>query len=295
MRARLNSWITHTTLATICLISISDARKPSDRDPKDMVVLFTSLASVLLGSAMVTANCVERLNRLLIGNICELLTSLLLVVLWLMSVVFLHNPNNEMATIVSMGGLELITYANLYFSGWFSFFSAVFLISSIYRDKEAHDPKLRNWFLLFSTSMILMGTSSYLHDDICNDRPGVMCNRTNFAIAIGAIAGFTAAAAILCLTCMKQVNPLIDLVLSGVCAVFYFFGVTILTSASGPARSIGTMYFAVWGGAGLSWALFVTTFKQLFLIEESDATQVEQAKLELPAMNDDESATRSLA
>jgi len=245
-----------------------DVRKPSDRSAKDTVILVTSLCSVFVGGMMVAANCVERLNRLVVGNICEVILALVLLVLWLSSVIFLHNPNNEIATSMSFGGEEIINFANLYFAGWCSFFSSMYVLASIFSDKESFDPKLKNWFLLFTTSMILLGTSSYIKDEVCAERPQIICDRDKFAIAIGAIISFLSVVAILCLTCMKKPQALVDFVLSGVASTAYILCVILLTSASGPAQEIGTQYFASWAGIAFSFSLFVDSFGELFLTED---------------------------
>lgn len=270
---RVDPWIIHTTITFVCFFAIMDVRKPSDRDIKDLVILGTSLASVLIGTLMISANFVERLNKLFVGNICEIILALFLSVCWLSAVIFLHNPNNGIATSMSFGGEEIIEYANLYFSGWLSFFSSIYLLASIFSDKESFDPKLKSWFLLFCTSMILFGTSCYLQEDICNDRSQIFCDRDKFGIAIGAIISFVSIVAIVILACMKTVQPLIDLSLSAISSMFYIFGVILLTSASGPAQAIGTQYFASWAGVGFSFSLFVESFQELFLEED----EVEEA------------------
>lgn len=265
MSDRLNAWVAHTTLALICVVAISDSVKPSDRESKDKYVLATAIMSLIVGSIMFVAHFVEKMRKVFLGNMLELLMSTFLLSFWVVAIIILQNPKNELSTVVAGGGIEVISYANLYFFGWLCFFSSVYLVASVFRDKNSFDPKLLTWFLLFFTSIVLFGTAVNLHDDICDVNPGRTCIRTNFAIAISVIVSLLSLIGILCLTCMVRVKPLFDLALGGISALFYFFGVTILTSASGPARSICTMYFASWAGAAFSFSIFFAAFREVFM------------------------------
>lgn len=281
MTKRLNPWIVHSSLAMIMVVAVADFTTPSRRDDKDKFVLAVSCISLILGALIVVSHFVEKIRSIFIGTLLEVAISGLILILWFVAIIILQNPKNEMSTIITGAGIEEIKYANLYFFGWLTFFSSVFLIASVFRDTAKFDAKLLTWSLLFFTSIVLFGTAVNLKKDICAYNPGKMCTRTDFAIAIGVIVSLMSATGAACLVCMKdRLKPMVDLVLSFLSAIMYFFGVTILTSASGPASTLGTLYFSTWAGAALSYLLFITVFRQVFLSSSNEEVEVDTAVVE---------------
>lgn len=265
MATRLNTWIVHASLALVMVVSMADYTTPRKREDDDKFVLAVSCISLIFGVIYIVAHFVTKMRATILGGLIEVVASFIILILWFVAVIILQNPKNEKATLISEEvGIEVIEYANLYFFGWIIFFNAVYLLASVFRDARSFDPKILTWSLLLFASIVLLGTSVNLKDEICDANPGKMCDRTNFAIAIGAIVMCLTFVGIFLLICMGGVKPMIDLVLSGISAVLYFFGVCILTSASGPARTLGTLYFAIWAGAGFSYMLLIQAFREVF-------------------------------
>jgi len=50
---------------------------------------------------------------------------------------------------------------------------------------------------------------------------------------------------------------MLELAITGLITILYFFGVVFLTSASGPGSSMGNIYFSVWGGCFVSFMLML--------------------------------------
>jgi len=124
------------------------------------------------------------------------------------------------------------------------------------------------WVFLYLVSIILLGMSSFLKSGICSIDHEMRCRRTNYAVAIGVLVGFLSTAA-LALFYYSKMTPNISLFLSSVSAVLYGFGVVMLTSVSGPARNLGTIYFTTWIGAVLSFLLLIDSLKEMFVFEDA--------------------------
>merc|ERR1719471_474449 len=114
--------------------------------------------------------------------------------------------------------------------------------------------------------------SATLKDSICQTDAGKICHRTRFAIAIGAICSILSFVAVV-LVCWSIMGAVSYLLISFVCSGLYIFGVVILTSASGPATDLGTMYLSSWVGVIVSSLLFIGGVQELFdavVIEEEE-------------------------
>merc|ERR1712176_507118 len=190
--------------------------------------------------------------------------------LWVVGTVFIQNPKNAIASYIEESdGSENIAYANLFFFSWIVLFFNTHLVASIFRDYSTYDPQLSGWLLLFTTSLVLLGMSATLKDSICQTSPGGrICHRTRFAIAIGAICSILSFVAVV-LVCWSIMGAVSYLLISFVCS-----GVFILTSASGPATDLGTMYLSSWVGAIVSSLLFIGGVQELF-----DAVAIEEEEM----------------
>merc|ERR1712165_35850 len=104
--------------------------------------------------------------------------------------------------------------------------------------------------------IVLLSTAVALHDDICLVASKIVCGRLKYAVAVGSLGIIFASVAILATMC-GYMGKLLEGGSSVMCSIFYFFGVVVLTTADGPANSLGNMYFSVWGGAFCSFALLI--------------------------------------
>jgi len=116
------------------------------------------------------------------------------------------------------------------------------------------------------SSVVLMGMAATLRTDICAMNPSIVCQRTDFAIGIGAIVGILSLVAILLVACSKM-GAVSYLLISFVSSGLFIFGVVFLTARDGPATSLGTMYFSTWTGAAVS--VFYCKSDQIFILDQT--------------------------
>lgn len=175
--------------------------------------------------------------------------------LWVISIAFIQNPVNGIATAV-VNGDEIIVYANLYFFSWLTFLAAVYTVGVTFRDNFHFGPKFGQWMLLFTASIVLLSTSVSIRGDICDDGSEMACDRTKYAVGVGAVGIVISFIAVMA-SIMDRMTKCVELVSTSLATILYFFGVVLLTSANGPASVMGNMYFSVWGGCFVSFALLV--------------------------------------
>lgn len=111
--------------------------------------------------------------------------------------------------------------------------------------------------LLFTASIVLLSTTAAVKKNICDYYEGSMqCDRTNYGLGVG-IVGVVISGLAVILSIFDNMNKLWETSFTGLATILYFFGVIFLTSASGPAKAMGNMYFSLWGGCFISLILFL--------------------------------------
>jgi hypothetical protein len=176
--------------------------------------------------------------------------------LWVIAIAFIQNPANNIATSID-NGIERIQYANLYFFSWLTFLAAVYTIGVTFRDNFQFGARFGQWMLLFTASIVLLSTSVSAHGDICQYYEGqLQCDRVKYAVAVGGV-GIAISAISVLLSMFDKMSRTVEIAATGLATVLYFFGVIFLTSASGPAKVMGNMYFSLWGGCTISFALLI--------------------------------------
>ena len=180
----------------------------------------------------------------------------IVVALWILAITFIQNPKNGAATSINNQGQEYIVYANLYFFSWLNFLAAVYLFGNVIRDNFRYNPKFSQWVLLLCASIVLTATSVAIHEDVCNNAAAVVCERLRYATAVGSLGIIFSGICILS-TMFGCINRMVEIGSSALCCIFYFFGVVFLTTANGPASTLGNMYFSTWGGCFCSTVLFI--------------------------------------
>jgi len=264
---RFSAWSLHTLISLTVLCAIADSYGPSERDEKENFALATACISLILSFTVTISHIFRSMRKHLVGTLLEMLFAVMPLSLWVVSAILIQNPANGLASKVDRAtGFEDIEYANLYFAGWLVLFSNMHLVASIFRDNNNYDAQISGWMLFFTSSVVLFGMSVTLRDGICEVDDGVVCTRTTFAIAMGAIGATLALVAMLLLACGKMV-VMASLGFGFLSSGLFIFGVILLTAANGPASNAGTMYFASWGGAALSSLLFIGALQDAFLGE----------------------------
>jgi len=256
---RLGSWITYFALSFIVLAALIDNFPVDLRDPKTDYALGTAAFSMIICLFYVAGHfftaCVEKC----MGNMFELGISIFTCLLWTIAISFIQDPENKMATDTTVEGEEIIRSANLYFFSWLVFFWSVYIVGSIFEDRQTVDASLTRWFVLLATSIILVANNSNTIGEACDDEDKKTCYRTRYGIGVG-ICGIILTGIIILMAFLGKPQGFVHVGASFVILVLYFFGVALLTSASGPARMLGNTYFSLWGGFWIASQTFYEFF-----------------------------------
>lgn len=232
--------------------------------------------SLVISMIMSAMHYIGYLKKFVGGTPFELAMAMLLLGLWIAATVVIQDPRNDIASSVCPSGVECIKQANLYFFTWLALFCNVYLFGSFFRDYKNYDLRVVGWISLLAASLMLLTVSSYLKDGICDADSGVICFRTKYAMVSSVIgSGLSLIASVLSYN--SRVSPRLGLVFASPSAAIYSFGVVMLTSASGPGRTLGTIYFTIWIGTAISIALLIGEFNDIFLgaeVEEETDVQM---------------------
>jgi len=253
---RLPTWVSLLGLSIVIIGALVDQFPAQERGGRQNYCLTVACISLIVSFFFIVANLVDRLGNMVVGNVVENAFSAIIVALWVIAITFIQNPKFDAATSINEEGQEVIEYANLYFFSWLNFIAAVYLFGNVIRDNLAYNPKFSLWVLLLAASIVLLSTAVALHDDICQAASETVCGRLRYAVAVGSLGIIFASIAILATMC-GYMGKLLEGGSSVMCSIFFFFGVVVLTTADGPANSLGNMYFSVWGGAFCSFALLI--------------------------------------
>ena len=124
--------------------------------------------------------------------------------------------------------------------------------------------KTARWYGLTASSLVVMGsavrtfsTSDCHRDDLVNAQI-TYCRRSKFAVAMG-VVGFFFAAAMTCLT-RKGLTLKAETLLTTLQLVMWCFGVGFITFGTSPGSTIGNLFFGCW----ISFILIVFLFAQCF-------------------------------
>lgn len=282
---RLGGWVCYFVTSLVVMATMIDDFEISGGRGQVDYIFATSLISMVISLAYILGHFYSGCAEKCIGTLFELLVTIFTCVLWIFAISYIQNPDNALATTILSNqnsdnfkdGQEVITNANLYFFSWLCFICSIYQVSSIFRDRNAvSDKRFNYWFMITAASMILIANNSNSLSKACseNENAGNTCGRSRYAIGIGVVGmllGFLVIGMALC----NKNRFIVHLGSSFVLAVLYFFGVAILTSASGPARMMGNTYFAVWGGfAVCSMTLYDLLFDKMVPITDVDEDEV---------------------
>jgi hypothetical protein len=151
----------------------------------------------------------------------------------------------------------LIQNANLYFFSWGALICAFLVFTKYLRDVhgigKAPDTKAFSslgWGGFAAASFVVMSAATRLYKTTdCDDDDQrivseTFCDRTKFALSLGAIGGIIA----LCwMVIGKWMPAIVDAVLAFLVLAAWCFGVTKFTfGSSAPGQDLGNLYFASW-------------------------------------------------
>lgn len=254
MEDRSHSWLGLVFLSTVNIGAILD--EFNYRNGQQNYALATACISLIFGTFYTSSHRIDSLRAKFVGNFIENTTAAVTLVLWAVAIAFIQSPGNEFAVAISAEGKEYIVYANLYFFSWLTFLLTVYLFGSCFQDIFEFSAKLSQWILICTMSIILLTSSIVLNGDICDNDNGnadneKTCSRMTYATLLGG-CGIGISTIAIVLSTIRSMTKTIEFFMVILSALMYFFGVVLLTSSTGPASTIGNMYFAVWGGCFVS-------------------------------------------
>lgn len=264
-KARHNwTWTIHSFLSLSVMCALLDSFPIVDMTAMELIAFGISCFSLVVTTIISAMHYNEYSKEFVGGTLIELAMAVVLQALWIVAAIVIQDPENDIASTIDTTGVELIKQANLFFFTWFTLFCNVYLVASFFRDYKTYDLRVVCWVSLLAISLMLLGIASHLVDGICDVDEGAMCFRTKYAMASGAVvASISLIGSVL--SYMYKVSPNVGLILSSPTAAIYSFGVAMLTSSNGPARTLGTIYFTIWIGSIISILLLIGEFNKIFL------------------------------
>jgi hypothetical protein len=185
------------------------------------------------------------------------------VICW--SAIVAVNTNAGLALGPGEDGSDTVQDANLYFFSWAGFVTSVILLVSFLRDAFGVDVvgsirggavRLQWWAALLAASVVVLGSASQVlngdcHGDSQGDFSTTYCRRTKWAISGSTIC------MLLCLfviftkvikytTSEASTSFMVELGSSFFLSITNIFLVFYTTSASGPGRKVGNLYYFSW-------------------------------------------------
>lgn len=148
---------------------------------------------------------------------------------------------------------------NLYYFSWAGFVTSVTLLVSYLQhvfgvdvagEIRTRSVRLTTWSAVLATSLVVMGSSANFYDTSCGGDDGGdgalegKCKRAVFGITLGALTTLASVGVVGLKIATSKVSFLVEAAGSFLMVVLYGFGVTILTSQSGPV-SVFFMFVTV--------------------------------------------------
>ena len=242
---RFHGWILFLVLSATCLGSLSETVPKENHESDENYIIICCAITLILSFLMIVVHFFEHAKNKIIGNKTECAVALILLILWIGGIAVVQSPDNNLAVASApVYKSEIIINANLYIFSWASFFCTIYLFGSIAQQMNIADveasigsapPKLLKWYILLAASVIVLGSSVSLKGLACSSSCAtaddeswcsnpVLCQRTKFAISVGAIdmviCGF-----IILFTHVQKITLLAEALSSGLALIFYCFGV----------------------------------------------------------------------
>lgn len=264
-------------LSVVVLVSILDGFPLSSLNYMELFAFGVSGFSVVVSFIMAALHYNKSAKKIVGGTIFELVMAVLLLGLWIAAAVVILTPHHNIASTISSTGVEEIVQANLFFFTWFATFCNVYLVGSFFRDYRTYDLRVMGWASVLAASLMLVGISNHLKQGICDIEDGATCFRIKYSMtAAVALSVFSCIASVL--SYKSLVKPKLGLVLASPTAVIYCFSLVLLTSASGPGRTLGTIHITTWIGAIISVLLLVGEFNDIFLNDKEMSESLDDPK-----------------
>lgn len=299
---RFNAWAALLVASIISAAALEDEGQWKNIGKKGTFAISCCAVSALFSLLVVLGHYSTAMKTIIVGTYLELFLSVVLLCLWCGGISFIQDPRNALATFTGLTKGNDIKNANLYFFSWASFGTSMYLATSNLQqtspihlmDRISNAPKkLLRWYMLFSSSIIILVTAADLQGGACSDvcygningcYQAKSCRATKFAISIGAIIGLASLVSII-LSHFGSLQLIGEFFLSVLSLIFYSFGVGFITADEGPGSSLGNLYFATW--AGFIFSMMIVVMCASEYLYNSDDTVIESSPIPNEQPDDD--------
>lgn len=211
-------------------------------------------------------------SSLIVGTKVEGLIILVLTGFWAATVSIVSDASNGLAVGSGSDGVT-VTNGNLYYFSWAGFVSAVMLIVSYLRDifgldvadeLRSRSARLPQWAALLAAQLVVMGASANVFDQKCAGtqlESDTYCARTTYGIALGCIGTAFALVIVGMKITTSVASFVIETLVSVLLTIMNGFGVALLTSAQGPGKGLGNLYYFSWISLLVSFMLIASCFE----------------------------------
>ena len=273
---RLRRWGSLAVFSSVCAAAAYDA---SQNEPygistaqRYMFILPLSVATLCY---IVSAMCLNDITYMFvddfqIGGVASIITFLA----WLSNIVVTMHSKTSFA----VNSIGEIKFANLYFFSWFSMIIAGLQMKTYTTKRLGMKPKslvLIMWFAIVKVTFVMFGAGLHIWlniVDTCKISDGAwqkyplsFCNRTAFAVAVGATGTFVAFIVMFSRAIRKSSRAQVyfEMFLSGLFVIIFGVAAFIITSIGGPGQSVGDLYIATWLSFLVSIGVCISCYDEL--------------------------------
>lgn len=252
---RFQAWAAAFVFSCVSLAS-HDSRLVGTKSASDKWIL--SMLSISLILSFFGIIGYSAMNEKFIGQKPEGGLCTVLLAIWCAGLPGIMDPGNGYAVTGALGS-PVVVNSNLYFFSWITFMCVLYIYGHWMQEITGRDvaaevtPKYAKWGGLFATSIVVLAASAKIHINQKCTKYGdsSFCQRTSYSVSVGVLGILFSMAAIFLMKTNKLVITM-EAGLAVVMFVFYTFGVSFVTFGSGPATSIGNLYFAMWIGFAIT-------------------------------------------
>jgi hypothetical protein len=265
-----------------------------------------SILTVCVISIVVGCHFNTMFSAFLVGTKIEGALIIVLLAAWASIVSIVTDTSNQLAVIVSQDAgnpMAVSLNGNLYYFSWAGFVTSILLMVSYLRHAFGVDvvgqvrnraARLEVWAGFLASAVVVMGSSARVFkDESCSAADSMFCMRTKFAVAVGALGFFFSLGAVGMKMLTTSAPFAIEFAMAAILCVVNAFGVSYITSPTGPGSNIGNLYYFSWIGFLCSAVLLADCFNQysetnaMRAVEEAEANDDENLKGDVPIEESD--------
>lgn len=266
---RFTLWTAYLVFSIIVMTSAIQVKNAED-DIGDVssaskYIVAISIVTFILTALIVGAHFNPIGTAIFVGTKVESVAIIVLVLCW--TAIVAVNTDAGAGVGPPEDGIDTIQSANLYYFSWAGFITAVILLVSFLRDAfgvdvvgtmRGSEARIQWWAALLATSIIVLGSSARVNNVDCNDSEGAFsstgkyCRIAKFAISASTI-GMILCMLVIYTKVFKYTTSepssafLLEVASSFFLSIMNVFVVYYVTSADGPGKSTGNLYYFSWG------------------------------------------------